>query len=853
LTAVGLVVTALVSLTSGTEEATKAQKEFNEELRKDTATELSKFDALRRTIENVNLSLGTRKKALEELRGQFPAYFKDLKDEEILAGNVKIQYESLRDALIQTAEARALQNRIQKQQESLLDVEDKYIAAQKERIKLEKELRDLQNQPGGRVIGGGGITSGQVTARGGEEVILANRLTSARKEEQKLLKEKNGLQAKIKSDAGRITDIQIETDKYTGKTLEKEKDITKEKKEQVITNTKLLALEQDRAQAFEDLQAILSFESVSEPTILTDQEKILENLQKIYDTVRNVVPDINGQLSELFNVTATQFPDPFKDIINSTDKFVGLLTKVPVEFKDIIGAFKTLKLDGDLSKFTDEQKQDLTSYFNVIKTGANGLKVALQSINKDVQISDEEVAAIFKKGLDERAATLARVKAGEITEAQAQLEIQKSLILLISEKLNLDKDILKGTEKSTEEQTKQFNNALKLNDATKEVAGAITQSVVALAQFGQEVNKQGEEITKNNEKIKSQVAEIDKLLKTLNPSQISELLQSIGFDFQKALTYVVINAETLGKETATAFLKGTTQIPIDFENMTRKQLKNLENTLKIAMIELEKYGIDAEGVFQKLFVQIEQSAKEKLIASIQEGIESFQAALNSLGQTTSLYFESQFDILEKRYTRLQDSIVGDSEEANKKRLEAEKSYQAQKAELEKKAAKTALRISLAQALANTAEAITKLAAITGGVGAVIGAGAIVAFNAAQVAIIGSQLANIDSYRRGGKLGSGGMVSGPAHEYGGVKFQGGGIELEGNEAVINRYSSINYMGLLDQINQAGGGRPIQPAMDDSRIVEAIAKQRNTPIRAYVVESDITAKQETARRLEKLSQI
>jgi hypothetical protein len=97
-----------------------------------------------------------------------------------------------------------------------------------------------------------------------------------------------------------------------------------------------------------------------------------------------------------------------------------------------------------------------------------------------------------------------------------------------------------------------------------------------------------------------------------------------------------------------------------------------------------------------------------------------------------------------------------------------------------------------------------------------------------------------------------MVSGPAHEYGGVKFQGGGIELEGNEAVINRYSSINYMGLLDQINQAGGGRPIQPAMDDSRIVEAIAKQRNTPIRAYVVESDITAKQETARRLEKLSQ-
>jgi hypothetical protein len=104
-----------------------------------------------------------------------------------------------------------------------------------------------------------------------------------------------------------------------------------------------------------------------------------------------------------------------------------------------------------------------------------------------------------------------------------------------------------------------------------------------------------------------------------------------------------------------------------------------------------------------------------------------------------------------------------------------------------------------------------------------------------------------------KMAGGGMLFGPSHEQGGIKFAQGGFELEGNESVINRTSTINYMGLLSQINQAGGGRPIGPGYDDSRIIEAIAKQRNTPIRAYVVESDITAKQETARRLEKLSQI
>lgn len=303
----------------------------------------------------------------------------------------------------------------------------------------------------------------------------------------------------------------------------------------------------------------------------------------------------------------------------------------------------------------------------------------------------------------------------------------------------------------------------------------------------------------------------------------------------------------------------------DNEKKFQSQVTQLETQLEQQGLDIRKASYEEKLKLLKMFLELEvketedaeekkQKSQEETIKKYQDAIQQFQSVLNSLGQTTSLYYDAQFNQLEKRYKRLQDTIVGDSEEANQKRLEAEQVYQKQKAELEKKAAKTALRISLAQALANTAEAITKLAAITGGVGAVIGAGAIVAFNAAQVAIIGNQLATIDSYKRGGKIkmAGGGLVSGPAHEYGGVKFQGGGVELEGNEAVINRFSTINYMGLLDQINQAGGGRPIQPGFDDSRIVEAIAKQRSTPIRAYVVESDITAKQETARRLEKLSQ-
>jgi hypothetical protein len=368
---------------------------------------------------------------------------------------------------------------------------------------------------------------------------------------------------------------------------------------------------------------------------------------------------------------------------------------------------------------------------------------------------------------------------------------------------------------------------------------------IATAQFDA-LQKTTEKVIEEEDAIRGFLADIQKTqgeaIKLIPEGVARTIVNNLDlvFEYTQKVNKIVIDETQTVEQKRNSIKEQFSKKNIDLETLTQEEIDQIINFY------LEKQQKAQEEADKKRLDRIQ---------NIQSNIEAFQSALNSLSQTTSLYFDSQFDQLEKRYTRLQDTIIGDTEEANQKRLEAEKSYQQQKAELEKKAAKTALRISLAQALANTAEAITKLAAITGGVGAVLGAGAIVAFNAAQVAIIGSQLANIDSYRKGGriKMGMGGMVSGPAHEYGGVKFQGGGIELEGNESVINRYSTINYMGLLDQINQAGGGRPIQPSLDDSRIVEAIAKQRNTPIRAYVVESDITAKQETARRLEKLSQI
>ena len=236
-------------------------------------------------------------------------------------------------------------------------------------------------------------------------------------------------------------------------------------------------------------------------------------------------------------------------------------------------------------------------------------------------------------------------------------------------------------------------------------------------------------------------------------------------------------------------------------------------------------------------------------------LQNFQSALNSLAQVTSDYYAFQLDELEAYNQGVQDKIVGNTEEANQKRLEADKIYQAKRKELEKQAAKTALQISLAQAIANTAEAVTKAFAQGGPVLGQIAALAIAGINAAQIGIISSQLTSLNSMQRGGKVRKGQagfMVQGPSHEFGGVNFGQAGLQLEGGEAVLNRVSSLRFNDLLSSINQAGGGRPlVMNNFDDSRLLEALAKQKSEPIRAYVVESDITQSQTVQRRLEQLS--
>ena len=316
-----------------------------------------------------------------------------------------------------------------------------------------------------------------------------------------------------------------------------------------------------------------------------------------------------------------------------------------------------------------------------------------------------------------------------------------------------------------------------------------------------------------------------------------------------------------GKEKLIALEKEISTKRFDFERKYAEDVIALQLQLSNKIPGFAQLSYEAKLEILKAFLEKEitatedaeqkkQEAQQKTIDKILEQIQLFQAGLQAIQQAVSDYYNFQFDQLEKRNKRIQDTIVGDSERANELRLEADKAYTAERERLEKQQAKIQLGLTLAQTIANVAQAVAQSLSFP------LLAGVIAAAGAVQIGLVTQQINSLNAYKRGGRLrmAEGGKIVGPPHEQGGVKYQGGGVELEGNEVVINRLSSLRYDDILSSINVAGGGKPIVMSnFDDSRIVEAIAKQRQMPLRAYVVESDITNAQTINKRLELLSQI
>lgn len=111
-------------------------------------TELVTLKLLYDRTQNLSLSNKQRIQAVDELQEKYPAYFGNLKDEAVLAGQAGDKYNELASAIIASAKARAATDLIVKNQQRKLENEQKIIDLQKEGLQLQKDLVVAQNKGG---------------------------------------------------------------------------------------------------------------------------------------------------------------------------------------------------------------------------------------------------------------------------------------------------------------------------------------------------------------------------------------------------------------------------------------------------------------------------------------------------------------------------------------------------------------------------------------------------------------------------------------------------------------------------------------------------------------------------------
>ena len=120
----------------------KALSELNQEVAKTAGEEIAAMKGLISTAQDDTLSREQRLLAVKKLQDEFPAYFGNLKQEQILNGDVSKTIDDVSRALIARARASAIANKLGENAAKRLDLEEKREKAILDIQKAQKGLRE---------------------------------------------------------------------------------------------------------------------------------------------------------------------------------------------------------------------------------------------------------------------------------------------------------------------------------------------------------------------------------------------------------------------------------------------------------------------------------------------------------------------------------------------------------------------------------------------------------------------------------------------------------------------------------------------------------------------------------------
>lgn len=116
--------------------------------------QLVRLNLLYNATQDVTRSQEERKKAVEELKKQFPGYFDNMTDEKILAGEAATEYNKLAKSIIATSMARAAEEKLVENSKEILKLETEKAQAMQDQEKAMRKLETAKANVPDVVFGG---------------------------------------------------------------------------------------------------------------------------------------------------------------------------------------------------------------------------------------------------------------------------------------------------------------------------------------------------------------------------------------------------------------------------------------------------------------------------------------------------------------------------------------------------------------------------------------------------------------------------------------------------------------------------------------------------------------------------
>jgi hypothetical protein len=266
--AITTLVGKLMDAAEASNAAEEAQKKFNESYAKFGGSEIAKVNVLIAQINDLSLSLDTRKSALKKLQEIFPAYFKNLDDEKILSGQVRIETNKLTSAILANAKAKAFQQRVEENAVKLLPKQEELLGAQKTLDQAQKRLTDGSKK------------------QSATYVDLAKTVTFYEEKVNKLKNEINDLNVASAKYADEIKKLNQQTDPVIGGNSEDENNFTSANAK-VIKGIKQAVNEQEKNAILEakingERRLTLATTEEERATIVNDTAKEILDIRKAY-------------------------------------------------------------------------------------------------------------------------------------------------------------------------------------------------------------------------------------------------------------------------------------------------------------------------------------------------------------------------------------------------------------------------------------------------------------------------------------------------------------------------------------------------------------------------------------------